>query len=186
MKKIAFMACAAAALAAPTLAHAADGAAQPFIGVSGGYHSLQADDELKAEAAAAGINVNDSDVIFGVVGGVDMPVGTSMFAGVEGNFHLGAGPIKNEYGASLRLGMMAEGGAKYYVRGGYQQLDIDPYKLIDIDVPPGTFDGIDTSEGDYLLGLGADFPVGSGALRINLDTISFDTVRATAGYVFTF
>ncbi|MEO0643230.1 MAG: hypothetical protein AAFY47_07420, partial [Pseudomonadota bacterium] len=41
--------------------------------------------------------------------------------------------------------------------------------------------GIDTTAGDYLVGGGVDIPVGGFDLRFNLDTIAFDTVRATAG-----
>lgn len=58
---------------------------------------------------------------------------------------------------SLRLGMRNAGGAKYYLRGGYQQVDIDLEKLVDVPVPAGSLDGIDDSTGDVLVGAGAEF-----------------------------
>lgn len=87
---------------------------------------------------------------------------------------------------SLRLGMRNAGGAKYYLRGGYQQVDIDLEKLVDVPVPAGSLDGIDDSTGDVLVGAGAEFPVGGAALRFNVDTVGFDSVRSTAGVMFSF
>ena len=55
--------------------------------------------------------------------------------------------------------------------------------MLDIDVPDGTFDGIDDTAGNYLVGAGVEFPFGGAAIRVNLDTIAFDTLRATARYL---
>ena len=47
--------------------------------------------------------------------------------------------------------------------------------------------GLDDTVGDYLVGGGVDVPIGSKAMfRVNVDTISFDTLRATAGVGFRF
>lgn len=186
MKKTIFLAGAAvAALSMPAAAHAQDaGSAQPFIGVSAGYHDLGVDDE--ATIALDGFEINDSSPIVGVVAGVDFPVGESFFAGLEGNFHLGTDAVDSEYGASVRLGFMAEGGAKFYLRGGYQEIDLDPYKLVDPEPPAGSLDDIDDSDGDYLVGAGVEFPLGGVALRVNLDSVGFDTLRATTGVTFSF
>ncbi len=124
------------------------------------------------------------DFIFGGVAGVDFPVGETLFAGVEGNFHLGTGAIDKEYGISARFGLVGSNGAKYYVRGGYQEVDFDISEIVGVDI--GEPNGFDSSEGDYLVGAGADFPIGSAKLRVNLDTIAFDTIRGTAGLVFDF
>ena len=43
------------------------------------------------------------------------------------------------------------------------------------------FDAFDDTESDFLAGIGVDVPVGKAFVRANLDTISFDTMRATAG-----
>jgi hypothetical protein len=177
----------AAALAAfPTAAFAQGQTleAEPFVGVSGGYHDLGIDDDDLA--TIGGIEIDDGSPILGVVAGVDFPLSERVFAGIEGNFHFGTDVIDTEYGASLRLGVMASSGSKFYVRGGYQEVDFDVDEFVDIDIDDDLFDGFDTSDGDYLVGAGADIPVGPGALRLNVDTISFDTVRATTGYVLKF
>lgn len=180
MKKIVFAAAAAATIAFPAAASAQESAAETYVGVSAGLHDLGADDL----GDDFGVDIDDSSPIFGVVAGVDFPVGGSAFAGIEGNYHIGTNAIDSEYGASVRFGFQAEGGAKYYVRGGYQEIDFDFAEMLDVD--PALFDGLDDTDGDYLVGVGADFPVGKGALRANLDTVSFDTVRGTVGYVFKF
>lgn len=179
MKKVVVAATVAACFALPAAASAQEAGAEPYIGISAGVHDLGVDED------DLGVEVDDSSPIFGVVAGVDFPVGSSAFAGIEGNFHLGTNAIDSEYGASVRVGFAADGGAKYYVRGGYQWVDIDLEEVFDEDFG-GALDGLDSTEGDYLVGIGADFPVGNGALRANLDTISFDSVRGTVGYVFKF
>lgn len=186
MKKMIFLTGAAVAAAGmPAAANAQDTAsAQPFIGISAGYHDLGVDDDVTI--ALEGFEINDSSPIVGVVAGVDFPVGEGLFAGLEGNFHLGTDAVDSEYGASLRLGFVAEGGAKYYLRGGFQQVDLDLYKLVDPEPEAGSLDGIDDSDGDYLLGAGVEFPVGKTAIRINLDSVGLDTIRATTGVTFNF
>jgi outer membrane immunogenic protein len=72
-----------------------------------------------------------------------------------------------------------EGGTKLYVRGGYQEINVDYNKIIQDDSVD--FSGVDDSEGDYLVGVGVDVPAGGVFFRGNVDTISFDTLRATAG-----
>ncbi len=184
MKKFALAATASlAALALPSVAHAQE--AEVFAGVSGGYHDLGVDGEV--EAQFPGVGIDDGSPIFGVFAGVDVPVGESMFAGVEGNYHLGTSAIDSEYGASLRIGFRDQGGAKYYLRGGYQEVNFDFAEIIDLDVPANTYDGLDDTSGDYLVGAGVEFPLGERAfLRANVDTIAFDSARATAGFGFRF
>lgn len=183
------VAAAAAAFAVvPATAHAQDSENESefFVGVSAGYHDLGF--EPDATIQVQGIEIHDSSPILGVFAGMDFPLGESMFAGVEGNFHLGTDVIDSEYGASGRLGFRSDGGAKFYVRGGYQEVDVDPYKLVTFDspIPAGALDDVDDTLGDWMVGAGADFPVGDSYLRVNLDTISFDTLRATAGFAFAF
>ncbi|MGI8943219.1 MAG: outer membrane beta-barrel protein [Qipengyuania sp.] len=172
-----------AAVTLPAAAQAQEAAVGPYVGLSAGYHDLGVDSD---DPDFGGFEINDSSPILGVIGGVDFPLGSSAFAGVEGNYHFGTDVIDSEYGGSARLGFRAEGGAKFYVRGGYQVLDLDPYKIVDVDLPDGSLDDVDDSDGDYLVGVGADFPVGASSLRVNLDTVSFDTLRATVGFAFGF
>ncbi len=175
MKKIAFLAAsAAAALSFASGAAAQDVAptAQPYIGLSGGYHSL----------GVSGVS-DDDGAIYGVVGGVDFPVGETLSLGVEGNYHLGTNAIDSEYGVAAKLGFpVGDGGSQLFVKGGYQWVDLDLGNF------GGAGLGLDDTDGDYIVGAGGEFGVGqSGArLRVGVDTISFDTVRATAGLIFKF
>lgn len=166
---------AAAALAAPTYASAQDAvsAADFYIGASGGYHDLQID------ASTGGLDA-DGGFIFGVVAGVDYPLTQNAFVGAEGNYHFGTDLIDSEYGIAARAGIRLDGGAKLFVRGGYQE--------VDFDLGPFEDSGFEDDEGDYLVGAGADFPLGDGPamLRFGLDTIAFDTVRGTASVLFAF
>ena len=171
------------AAALPTAAHAQDVVpGEGFIGVSAGYHDLGVDTD---EFDAFDIDIDTSSPVIGVFAGYDLPVGVGTFVGVEGNYTYGFDAIDSEIGASIRAGIRAPGGAKFYARGGYQWIDLDLAEIVNID-DESLFDGIDDSDGDYLVGLGADFPLGSTLVRVNLDTIAFDTLRATAGVGFKF
>lgn len=179
MKKIAFIsAAAAAAIALPSAAQAQDVVpGNGFIGVQAGVHDLGLDDEL--EDIGPGLELDDSSPIFGVFAGYDFPVGPTLFLGVEGNYAFGTDALDGDYGANARLGFRAPGGTKIYARGGIQAVKVDYNEIINDDSID--FDGIDDTESDYLVGVGVDVPVGKAFVRGNLDTISFDTMRATVG-----
>ncbi|MCZ8369576.1 MAG: hypothetical protein O9293_06340 [Porphyrobacter sp.] len=190
MKKLVFTTLAAAgALALPAAAHAqsAPDSTKPdiTIGASVGMHDLGVDlGDLDADDGEFDdFNIDDSGEIYGVFAAVDVPVGDSMFAGVEGNFHFGSGPIESEYGVAGRLGFKTEGGSKIYARGGYQWVDLDLGNLTGVDEDFLDDNNIDVSDvgGDYLVGVGVEVPVSSVVLRANVDTIAFDTLRGTVG-----
>ena len=175
MKKIAFTTLAAmGALAVPAAAQAQDDTSKPevFIGASAGIHDL-----------GSGIP-NDDGGIYGVVAGVDFPVGETFFVGAEGNFHFGDGAIDNEYGIAARAGVRVGDNTKLFVRGGYQEVDIDVFNLVGVNPPAG----FDTTAGDYLVGAGIEFGLGDSPIRFRagIDTIAFDSTRATAGVLFAF
>ncbi|MBH5322538.1 outer membrane beta-barrel protein [Aurantiacibacter sediminis] len=183
MKKTVFaLAASAAALAIPAAAHAQQ--AEPFIGVSGGYHDLSVEGEVEDEFP--GVEINDGSAIVGGFAGVDFLAGGNFFIGAEANFHIGTDAVDSEYGASARIGIRDAGGAKYYLRGGYQEVNLDFANIIEIpgvEVTDDDFVGIDDTAGDYLVGAGAEFPLGETTfLRVNVDTIGFDSARATAGF----
>lgn len=179
MKKIAFTAAAAAAaLALPSAAQAQSVVpGNGFVGVSAGVHDLGFEDEIVS--IDPDFEVDDSSPIIGVFAGYDFPVGPSMFVGVEGNYNFGTDALDGDYGASARLGFTVPGGTKIYARGGYQAIKVDYNKIINDDSID--FSGVDDTESDYLVGLGVDVPVGGLFVRGNVDTISFDTMRATVG-----
>lgn len=174
MTKLSLLAAAgAAAIAFSTGAAAQEATAQPYVGLSGGYHSL----------GISGVS-DDDGAIYGVVAGVDVPVGETLTLGVEGNYHLGTNAIDSEYGVAARLGFPVGGnGNQLFVKGGYQWVDLDLGNFAPVPAP-----GLDDTDGDYIVGVGGEFGLGEGParLRVGVDTISFDTVRATAGVVFKF
>lgn len=183
MRKIAFTTLAAlGAIALPAAAQAQNEAPETeiTIGASAGLHDLNVEFD---DGDIDGFDIDDSGEIYGGFVAVDMPLGGNLFAGLEGNAHFGSGPIDAEYGASARLGLRTDGGSKLYVRGGYQWVDIDAASLVGLDGDTFNEDDFDfdTTEGDYLVGVGVEVPVGSLALRANVDTIAFDTLRGTIG-----
>ncbi|AOL23642.1 hypothetical protein Ga0102493_112631 [Erythrobacter litoralis] len=175
---------AVAMLATPSLAFAQDQGNKPevTVGAQAGYHDLGISDEV---FDITGIEVDDASPIFGGFVSVDFPLSDALFAGVEGNANFGTDALDADYGASARLGIRTENGTKFYVRGGYQWVDIDYANILDVpdDAVPA---GLDSTFGDYLVGVGIDLPLGGVSLRGNVDTIAFDTVRATAGVGFRF
>lgn len=180
MKKIAFntpalFGMALGAMALPAAAQAQSNEEpkiEAYVGASVGIHELD-----------LGIN-NDDGGIYGVVAGVDVPVGKTFFVGAEGNYHIGDGAIDSEYGIAARAGVRVGETGKVFVRGGYQEVDFDLGHLFGLAVPPGT----DTSDGDYLVGAGVEFGIGDGPIRLRagIDTIAFDTTRATVGVLYAF
>ena len=166
---------AAGAIALPAAAQAQSTGStdvEPYVGVSAGYHDL-------------GTGIPDDDgIVYGVVAGVDVPVGETLFVGAEANFHLGENAIDSEYGAAARVGVRVGEASKIYVRGGYQEVDIDLGNFITPAVV-----GLDDTDGDYLVGAGVDFGLSADSpvrFRAAIDTIAFDSTRATVGVLFAF
>ena len=180
VKKIVSLSIAAAVMAIPGAAYAQDSQAEVTIGATAGVHTLGVSDELDD---AGFPDANDTSAIFGGFVTVDFPVGSNVFAGVEGNLNIGTAAIDAEYGAAARLGYRASNGTKVYLRGGYQWVDLDVGNILNIDED---FDGLDTTVDDYMVGGGIEFPIGNAAIRFDVDTISFDTLRGTAGVGFRF
>jgi opacity protein-like surface antigen len=175
MKKIAIMTLAAmGAVAVPAAAQAQtndDPKVEAYVGATAGMHDL-------------GIGLPDDDGgIYGVVAGADVPLGKTFFVGAEGNYNLGDGAIDSEYGVAARLGVRVGSTGKVYVRGGYQEVDFDLSRFVTTPVV-----GLDDTDGDYLVGAGVEFGLGDSpvAFRAGIDTIAFDSTRATVGVLFKF
>ncbi|MCR9179710.1 MAG: porin family protein [Erythrobacteraceae bacterium] len=162
-----------AMIALPATAHAqSNDGPEVYVGASAGIHDL-------------GLGLpDDNGGIYGIVAGVDVPVGQTFFVGAEGNFHIGDGAIDNEYGIAARAGVRVGESGKIFVRGGYQEVDLDLGNLLGANPPAG----FDSSDGDYLVGAGVEFGLGESPVRFRagIDTIAFDTTRATVGLLFAF
>ena len=182
MKKIALFASAVILpLAVPSVAHAAESSAHPYVGVQVGLHDLGVSED---DIDTLGFDLDDNGLTYGVYGGVDFDLGKSAVIGVEGNFNLGNGPIDAEYGIAGRIGYRAKGGTVVFARAGYQWINIDGAGLIGVD--EDLIDDDDLGDagtiGDFLFGVGADIAVGdSAAIRVAVDTVSFDTLRPSVG-----
>ena len=184
MKKIGFAALATcAALALPAAAQAQQqtegNAPEVTVGFTTGLHDLGINRELRN---ATGREANDLAQTVGGFVAVDKTLGSSnFFTGIEGNINVGPGSgINYEYGGSLRLGYRGQDGAKVYVRGGYQWVDINLGNILSLpdDRVPA---GIAGHASDYLVGAGVELPAGPVILRGNVDSVGFDTVRGTLG-----
>jgi len=174
MNKITFAALTAiGAMALPAAAHAQsdEPKVETYVGATAGIHDL-------------GIGLPDDDGgIYGIVAGVDVPVGKTFFVGAEGNYNIGDGAIDSEYGIAARAGVRVGDSAKVYVRGGYQEVDFDLGRFVTTPVV-----GLDDTDGDYLVGAGVEFSLGDSpiAFRAGIDTIAFDSTRATVGVLYKF
>lgn len=164
---------AAMALAVPALVAApamAQDAGKPdfYVGGQVGYHDL-GNNPIGA----------DDGAVYGLYAGVDVPVGPVLVVGLEGNFNLGSNAIDSEYGVAAKLGANVTDKAQLFVRGGYQEVNVDIAKVTGGAAVPA---GFDDTDGDYLVGVGAQYKFAPNAsIRATLDTIAFDTTRAMAG-----
>jgi hypothetical protein len=193
MHKIAFTALTAlGAIALPSAAQAQSNKVDAFIGATVGIHDFEFGGSESSPSPPSGsgeggspgygsISGDDNGGIYGVVAGVDIPVGETFFIGAEGNVNIGDGPIDSEYGIAARAGVRVGKTGKVFVRGGYQEVNFDLGES-------GPSSSIDDTDGDYLLGAGVEFGLGDSPIRLRaaIDTIAFDTTRATVGLLYTF
>lgn len=195
IKKI-LLSCGAAVAMASTPALAQDAASGPDIYVGGqvGYHQI---DEIDFNEIGIDAQTDIDSVIYGAFGGVTIPTDSGIQFGVEGNYMFGDDAIDREYGVAALVGSNIGTNSRIFAKGGYQWVDFDVTDIAlesaddlgiigaDRDLFVGEvesyLDGDDVGSG-YLLGIGADIGVGPGFLRVGVDTIEFDTVRATAGF----
>ncbi len=180
MKKLAFIAAAAAvAFASPAMAQTAP-VGTGYVAASVGYHDLGVSDDLNA----LGVDGEDNGFLYGAIAGYDFPVGDGgVTLGLEGNFHFGTNAIDTDYGVATKLGYRT-GNGMVFVKGGYQWVNLDVDQLTGGALTEAQFRaaGGDDTVDDYLVGIGGQFGVGQGTmLQVGVDTVSFDTVRGTVG-----
>lgn len=177
-----------AAIAASLLPTAA-AAEGPYIGAQIGYHDIDVDTE---EDGDVGLN----SVIYGIYAGYDIALSGPWILGIEANFNLGTGDFDSDYGAAARVGMNVTDKALLFVRGGYQEVDLDTQSILESELgrdltsaEETEVDGfdLDDSDGGWLVGLGGEYDISEQlSLRVALDTIEFDSARVTAGISFRF
>ncbi len=195
MKKMAFVGACVTAVLVSSPAVSQTASTEFYVGAQAGLHELG--DNPFGDSGGA---------VFGGFVGVDIPVSENVIFGVEGDLNFGSGLIDNEYGVYAKLGVRVGQGGQLFVRGGYAEVDLDLNALVS-DLTQGQLDGItgggvdiddlnaldlnalgvDDSVGDYVLGVGGQFRLSDTvSLRAIVDTLAFDTVRATGGVVITF
>ena len=176
-----------------------------YLGGQVGYHDI-------GELDLSFIGGPDESVggfIFGGYAGVEVPVSEVLFLGVEGNYNFGTEEIDSDYGITANVGTRFGDTGTVFGRVGYQWVDYDFGNLAEslaeqtadnFGLPPGPQrdefiagflegfdDSADTTESDFMFGVGAEFAVmDTAGVRVTADTISFDTIRVAAGYTFRF
>lgn len=177
MLRFAALALTSASFLAAAPAVAQDRPVQPgefYVGAVAGYHDITDID----------VPGDDGGAIFGGVVGYDYTTVNNVVLGIEGNLEAGTGAVDLEYGVAARVGYRFPSGGKAYVRAGYQWIDLDVNRVAGINLNAYN---LDDTGGDYLLGVGGEFPVSERArLRVGVDTVSFDTIRPTAGLIIGF
>jgi len=162
-----------ALVSSPAMAQEADPETVFYAGASAGYHDV---------GDIPFVGSIDGGIYGGYVG-VDVPVTEIVFVGLEANYHFGSGDIDGEYGVAAKLGANVGENGQVFLRGGYQEVDFDLTNIFGGGVPAG----VDDSDGDYLVGVGGQINTKSNfGFRVVVDTIAFDTVRATAGIQYNF
>lgn len=158
-----------------------------YVGGQVGYHDLGAgdfDQDL--------VDIDDAGVIYGGVIGLEFDIGNSPISlGGEINANLGEGPIDGDYGLTAILGYNINSQTQISLRGGWQEVRLDPYEVVGI--APGTdaaldreFGELDVTADDFMVGVGARYSLSDGfAVRGAVDTVGFDSVRGTISLIAT-
>ncbi|RVT89755.1 opacity protein [Sphingomonas crocodyli] len=150
---------------------------EPYVGILGGYHSLDRDSEFGSVPGRAGMG---GALIEGVAG-VNMPLGP-VFVGVEGNVAKGFKDIDWEYGVKGRFGARAGQSGLIYASVGYQWVNGRKGFGDRSDMMYGV--GVEVGPKD--IGLAGVLGEGGPRLRLQADTYDFDSIRPMAGVVFAF
>ena len=170
-----------------------------YAGATAGYHHI---DEIDFNDVGLDAETDIDGIVYGGFAGVQLPTEGNLIFAVEGNYLMGSDAIDKEYGVSGLIGTRYGVNNTVYARAGYQVVDLDVEDIAieaadDLGLTgtqrglfiAGVLDGIDNDDkGEgFLLGVGTDVGIGDNAfLRLNADTIEFDTVRLTAGAGFKF
>jgi opacity protein-like surface antigen len=182
MKLLFAAALAATALAAPAMAQTApDGSPafgiKPYIGVLGGIHSY---DRSALSSPQSGRFYGE--VIEGV-GGINIPLGP-VFVGAEGHVARGFRDIEWEYGAKGRAGFRAGDSGLIFASAGYKW--IEPRNDRGFTSQKGWVYGIGAEVGPRDIGLGGITSSAGPRIRLQVETMNFDSIRPMAGVIFHF
>jgi len=153
---------------------------EPYAGVLGGYHTLNVGSEYTRPGAQLRGDVHGA-LIEGVAG-VNVPLGSLFFVGVEGDVSRGFDQIRWEYGVRGRVGVRTATGGLLFLTGGTHF--VDPKGLYQRH--NGTVFGGGVELGAADLGL-SNFGGEKGPrLRLQFESYDLDSLRPMAGVVFHF
>jgi outer membrane immunogenic protein len=150
---------------------------EPYVGVLGGYHSLDSKSEFGTTARHGKM---DGALISGVAG-VNVPLGP-VFVGAEGNAAKGFSDIDWEYGVAGRAGVRAGDSGLVYVSAGYQWVNGRRGYADHSDWMYGV--GLEVGPKD--IGLGGITGNAGPRIRLQMTTYDFDSIRPMAGVIFHF
>jgi outer membrane immunogenic protein len=181
MKKLLLAAVAAASLI-PAAAMAQDTAPdgtpafgiEPYVGIMGGYHNFDGNKkDLVQDYGPKGALIQG-------VAGVNVPLG-AFFVGAEGNVAKGFNDIDWEYGVVGRAGVRVGDSGMIYGKAGYQWVNLDG---------PGNRNneiyGAGVEVGPKDIGLGGLTGNSGVRLRMEVDTVDFNSIRPMAGVIMHF
>ncbi|MEM6414885.1 MAG: outer membrane beta-barrel protein [Pseudomonadota bacterium] len=155
----------------------------PYVGAQIGFHGVDdGDDVFNIEPDIGGF-------IYGAYGGYTARLNDYLLLGLEGNFNLGTADIDRDAGINANIGVPIGRNASVFLRGGYQWVNFDleniAEDILNVELTPAQIDLLDAAEdgdGGFLVGAGVQIGIGPNlSLRTVIDTIEFDTVRATGG-----
>lgn len=141
---------------------------EPYVGVMAGYHNFD---------ARGFQNNGPKGALVQGVAGVNVPLG-AFFVGAEGNVAKGFDDIDWEYGVVGRAGFRAGESGMIYGKAGYQWVNLEG---------PGNRSneiyGAGVEVGPKDIGLGGVTGNSGIRLRLEVDTVDFNSIRPMAGVI---
>ena len=182
MKIIFAAALAALSFGAPAMAQTApDGSPafgiKPYIGLLGGTHTV---DRNVLSSPQSGRFHGE---VIEAVGGINIPLGP-VFVGAEGHVARGFRDIEWEYGAKGRFGFRAGDSGLIFASAGYKWVEAKENR--GFDDMKGMIYGVGVEVGPRDIGLGGLTSSAGPRIRLQVETMEWDSLRPMAGLVFHF
>lgn len=144
---------------------------EPYVGIMGGYH------DFDGRKGTNGPSKGPQGALVQGVAGVNVPLG-AFFVGAEGNVAKGFNDIDWEYGVVGRAGFRAGDSGMIYGKAGYEWVNLDgPGKR------SNEIYGAGVEVGPKDIGLGGLTGNSGIRLRMEVDTVDFNSIRPMAGVI---